>query len=201
MTDKERIKANAEYYLSRGKCPHCGGKNNVEPGEKLCRECRSEHNARRVNTRTRRREAGLCTLCGGRRDDEKYLTCSACREKIRRSRGKKKAKYQKSWYNRMREEGRCVSCGNWSWPGKARCKDCQKKSSQAARRADPDGSKKRELRQTRIELGLCIDCGKPAEEGRSRCKRCMAKCRESSRIYDITQRIRREQHGKNHDFA
>lgn len=202
MGNYEQEKANILYYLSRGKCPRCGGKNRVEPGRNLCVECRLGNNAQRVNTRTRRREAGLCTVCGKPRDDEKYLTCSACREKIRKRKGKKKAAYQKSWYSRMREEGRCVSCGKWAEPGRARCRACQKKSTDAAKIRDPDGIRKRELRQARIDAGLCIDCGSPVQPGKCRCKRCIERRRDSTRKYSIMQKIRREiQRGNNYDHA
>ena len=57
-----------------------------------------------------RRENGLCTSCGGNRDD-KYVMCSRCRakntEKCRKSRNKN-GNRQQYW----RENGLCIRCGD-----------------------------------------------------------------------------------------
>ena len=192
MSDSKGRRANDAYYLSRGRCPRCGGKNPVAAGEKVCDLCREKNNERRRQTRAKRRALGLCTKCGGVRDEARYVMCSKCRGEIRKKRGKAKRAAGKKWYDRMREEGRCVSCGGWAEPGRARCKACQRKSNERIRKADPNLEKKYALRRSRIEKGLCIDCGRKAGEGKTRCPRCMEMRRDSTRKYKITRKIRGE---------
>ena len=43
-------------------------------------------------TRDRRKKLGQCTICGGIRDDEKYMACSACREKAKDRKNKSRAR-------------------------------------------------------------------------------------------------------------
>ena len=186
---------NIEYYLSHGRCPRCGGKNRVEPGAKMCDECRDRRNELRRLKRSQRRAKGLCTVCGGPLDDERYATCGKCRKKHHKRRGKADAISRKIWYDKQREEGRCVSCGGWAVPGRARCRACQDRNNRWHKRYDPTGEKKREERRKLIEEGRCIDCRRPTQDVRKRCDRCVAMRRESTRKYDIMQRIRRELNG------
>lgn len=192
MSSTEQRRANIEYYLSRGRCPHCGGENPVIPGGKLCTYCREKRLSRLCEKRIERAENGLCTKCGKPCEDKRYRWCEACREDERVRRGKIKAISRKKWYDKQREEGKCVVCGGWAVPGRSRCRGCLDKMNKYHKQYDPTGAKKREYRQKRIEAGLCIDCGRTAVDGKSRCKRCLSARNDSTIKYKIQQRTRRE---------
>ena len=84
MYDPEQVRANRAYYLSRGLCPVCGGKNPVRAGMKSCLDCAVRAGEYRKKRSERLRAAGLCTVCGGTVEDVNYVTCRACRAKSNR---------------------------------------------------------------------------------------------------------------------
>lgn len=79
MYSLDRVRENAAYYLSAGRCPKCGGKNPVEKGFKRCRSCA----AKQVERRQRYSSEGRCPSCGGVREDPNFKTCRKCRERTR----------------------------------------------------------------------------------------------------------------------
>ncbi|KAK3302669.1 uncharacterized protein B0T15DRAFT_312133 [Chaetomium strumarium] len=109
----------------------------------LCTSCYSRKN------RANRRESGRCTQCGGVRDDDLFLLCSACRER----KGKKKQERQSLW--QRRRMGLCVECHAWAeMHNQTKCRGCYRK----------------QLREEHKVLGVCTDCGGPRDE------ECFFKC-------------------------
>ena len=124
----KEVQKNRITYRKLGLCASCG-KYKVFRDEKNCPECRAKHNTLMEKEREKngdkvreyhrksyqrvvehRRENGLCTSCGGNRDD-KYVMCSRCRakntEKCRKARNKN-GNRQQYW----RENGLCIRCGD-----------------------------------------------------------------------------------------
>lgn len=134
MTDKER----REWYLSHGICPHCG-RNDLQPGHKLCLECRMKDNERhkgkpiteetrqyrieyKRRIRDERKASGICIRCGKRKTDGKHTHCAVCRAK--------KAAEQREYNRRqgmipieLRGEGYCSRCFKPIESGKL-CAEC-----------------------------------------------------------------------------
>lgn len=189
---KEARRKNDEYYLAKGRCPHCGGKRMVIPGHKYCDVCKATNIASKRKKLEYRKANNLCRECGKPLGEDKHATCEECRQKIRARCGKNRAKLNKQRYDELREEGRCVSCGNWAEPGRARCKECQNKNNERIRKWDNNREKSRALRQYRVDNGLCIQCGTKLTNGFKCCDRCLGMRRDSCRKYNITRRIRRD---------
>jgi len=181
-------KANREYYLRNGRCPMCSGKRPVEPGTHRCRECAIRECNNKAARKQRWIDAGKCSRCGGELADDGRKTCPECRRKA--SKFKKRNKEQKKAIAEERkQEGKCVRCAiRWAEAGHVHCKQCLQEMRERYKQYDPDGAKRREKRQQRIDAGLCIDCGRPTEGGRKRCQRCIDMRRESGRKYKIHQR-------------
>ena len=180
-------KENRAYYLNRGRCPRCGGKNPVIDGRVLCFECQDKHDREQVERRKAWQEEGRCTRCGRERDSEKVL-CATCREYMRdiKHGGAQAAKDRRDW---LREAGMCTRCGKtWAEPGRFWCKKCQ-----AEHRRTTKGEEYRKKvnarRQERKEAGLCIDCGAPSN-GQLRCQKCNEARMDSTRKYRIIKRLR-----------
>lgn len=189
MYNPEQEKANRLYYLSRGRCPRCGGQNPVEPGRKLCKECRIKASDARHDLRQRRREAGVCTRCGNPLpEDSKFVQCEDCRVYIGTFR-----KFNKRRYERLKAQGKCVKCGDWAEPGRTMCRKCLD-AHVAYERSYGDQIKenKRQRREAYKAVGLCIDCGEPVDGEHTRCKRCREMRMDSCRKYRITKRLRQE---------
>lgn len=188
----EQSRANRLYYLSIGKCPKCGGRNNVEPGTHRCRACalrESENNRKR---KAKRIGAGVCSRCGGPLDDSRWKTCQKCRDYNNKFKPMEHEQAKKV-RERRKDEGKCVVCGiRWAEPGRTLCEKCNAKHKQYQQNGDPGWAKKYERRQARIDAGLCIDCGAPTQDGRQRCQRCIEMRRDSTRKYKIIQKIKRE---------
>jgi hypothetical protein len=99
--------------------------------------------------RVRRREAGLCTICGKRPPrSPKHTICDYCVE------------YGKKRYKKQKEAGLCLKCRRRKPArGHKRCKKCT-----ALRIAD---------RAARLAAGLCVACGnRKPRKGRVLCGRC-----------------------------
>lgn len=190
MTGKE-IRA---YYMARGRCPECSGKRFMEPGYTTCPECRALQSKRDKARRKRRDELGLCTECGGERDDPSLKTCSKCRAKKRAYREYVDyGNYQKRFTAQLKANFVCIRCcKREAEPGHVYCKACAEKRKKNDRKYDPTGEKKRAMRQRRIEAGLCYDCSRPTDGIHTRCKRCRKMRMDSVRKYNIKKRIARE---------
>ena len=185
-------KANREYYLRNGRCPMCGGKRPVEPGTHRCRECAIRECDRKAAKKQRWITAGRCSRCGGELADDGRRTCPECRAKALKY-SARNAQSQKTLSDKRKEGGKCVRCGvRWAEAGHTLCKQCLQSERARSKRYDPDGAKRREKRQQRIDAGLCIDCGTPTENGRKRCQRCIEMRRDSTRKYKIIKRLERE---------
>lgn len=190
MAASEQAKANRQYYLDRGLCPRCGGKNRVQEGRALCVECQRKHDEDQVSRRKLWREQGRCTRCGAERDGN-WIMCAKCRAYMSdlRRRNAEKAKRRR---DELREAGKCTRCGEtWAEPGRNWCKKCQKAHNERCKGA-PYRMKQYERRKERKDAGLCIDCGAPTIDGKARCKRCIEMRRDSSRKYKILQTIKKE---------
>ena len=193
MYNSERVKANYQYYLSRGLCPRCGGIRKVMQNGKYCRECAQKNSEQKRKMRLKRIEQGLCTRCGAPLQDKKYKTCEKCRAYIRKFESARRSKYNKERYDNYKEQGICASCGQkWVIPGHVYCENCAAKNKKHKETYDVDGAKKRKLIDERREAGLCIDCGRPALKGKCRCLRCLEARRDSVRKYAIHKRTVKE---------
>lgn len=127
------------YHKSHGRCQHCGKLDaRTMAGGYYCWSCmevqgrikqehREEYLKARAETREKRRESGLCTNCGGERDDLKMLMCSKCREKKRR---KPKPKMDR-WGGELC--GRCLK--NPKKPGYKICEECLAKNPKSKKAA------------------------------------------------------------------
>lgn len=136
-----------------------------------------------------RKEAGLCTVCGGDRDGWQ-LRCFTCRNKDKQiwQQRQKEGKCaqcgmkndspftrcpqclnaSREAANRMREAGKCMTCGAQT-DSKHRCAECKKER----RRKD------KERVQSLAAQGLCTSCGiAPAKEGLRSCKQCTERSNE-----------------------
>lgn len=182
-------KSNRQYYLSRGRCPRCGGANPVAEGRRACAECMGRQKARYDANVAKWRASGLCTRCGGERDDERWKLCQACRT-FCAGKNRHNAENAKARREALKAKGFCEQCGKtWAEPGRVRCKKCLAKN-RAAGRSERSRMLNIERRNMRREAGQCIDCGAPTE-GKTRCTRCLERQVDSNRIYRIRQRTKK----------
>lgn len=79
----------------------------------------------------KRRELGLCPMCGKRRDDG-WIQCSHCRAIKRKAHNKNldrhkqiHTKYRKMVRKVYVKEGRCRDCGSWELSSKTLCAKCR----------------------------------------------------------------------------
>ena len=188
MDRSEQDRANRLYYLRQGRCPNCGGQRPVIPGATRCDVCTLKDRQRKKEQHDQRVRDGLCTRCGKPRDDERYKTCSRCRD------NDQKKKRDKRRYEKLKMDGMCVDCAEReAEAGRVLCKQCMNKRKIHNRQTDPGWAKKYERRKRLIAEGLCIDCSKPTDrEGKARCSACLAARRDSTRKYQILKRMDRE---------
>lgn len=181
--------SNSDYYISRGRCPKCGGARPLEPGKRKCRECLEKSRQSQRERRKARRESGACTRCGKPLpEDSKYLQCEVCRAYVSTFRV-----FNKRRYEARKAEGRCVKCGEWVDPGKTMCRKClDDHIAYERKQGDALKEKKRARREGFKAVGLCIDCGSPTDGGHTRCKRCREGRMDSCRKYRINKRFERE---------
>ena len=188
--NREQQKANYEYFIRNGRCPRCGGKNPVEKGKRVCRECSLKISEKRRDKRAFWKANGQCTRCGKPLpEDSRFVQCEDCRDYIHSF-----YKFNHRRYERLKEAGKCVKCGeSWAEPGKTMCQKCLDRHveyEQSYGNAYRD--KKRQQRQERIAAGLCYDCGRPTDNGHTRCQRCREMRMDSTRKYRITKKIEME---------
>lgn len=91
-----------------GLCPYCG--DTPLPEKTKCAKC-TEKFVEYKKTSISKMSKSQCKTCGGKRDD-KYKTCSACRDRI------------KEWRDKHKDSGNCDRCGAEPIPGNARCLTC-----------------------------------------------------------------------------
>lgn len=141
-TEDQREKENAEKRAWAQKrkeahvCVYCGTQDKrTLNGMSSCLCCaKSRRDKRRENRDTahekelreartqRRREAGLCTVCGGKRDDPGYAMCVDCR--VRWKMRKLRRKIETGWLPRG-ANGTCYQCNSApAIEGKKLCKAC-----------------------------------------------------------------------------
>ena len=88
---------NSTYKNKRekGLCVVCG---KPSGGKFRCSKCAKQKNLNAKHLRKLREKNGVCTECGGNRDDLRYKLCSSCREKHRlrdKKNSTKKKQYKK----------------------------------------------------------------------------------------------------------
>lgn len=202
-------------------------------GEPATREAASERSAKQVKycwdcsekrriggtsrMRQRRKEAGVCLLCGGELTGDK-LNCDMCLSKHNVNQNA----YNTSRRQVREAEGLCVTCGKFPASAGIRiCEECRKAS--AAQGAAIHASRLRDglcvscggerdskfkscsacrsksrgyvadSKEELIRLGLCIQCGEvEAQEGKKSC----AICLEATRLYSAQVREKRRENGK-----
>lgn len=152
LTANEVKRAERRYYISHGLCPICKSQR-LFGDEHWCIECRlkkqtyqsqylaKEENKRRhcrqaseANKRMhdRRKAQGLCTYCGKKLTDTRYVSCKACRAKNTSKRVSNdvggRDKYQQLRKERIKN-GICPWCGkDKSAPGYVLCTGCLAKN-------------------------------------------------------------------------
>lgn len=181
--------SNYEYYIGRGRCPKCWGKNPVMPGKRVCAVCASKKSESLKKRRTLRREQGLCTRCGKPLPEgSKYVQCEVCRAYIGTFRA-----FNKRRYEGLKAAGKCVKCGGWAEPGRTMCRKClEDHKAYEQSYGDAYKEKKRARREAYKAVGLCIDCGAPTDGEHTRCKRCRDMRMDSVRKYRINKRFEKQ---------
>lgn len=134
------------------------------------------------NSYRRRKEDGICVLCGIAKADEGYATCEDCREKQRIERKKTREFY--------RNMGICPKCGkNKLFGDEKTCPEClarlaitRKKSMKKLGKTDMDYFR---ANQDRLKKeGLCrTGCGRERAVGKTYCKLCLAKHNDRAKAY------------------
>lgn len=150
--NRERSKANKDYYLKMGICPYCR-KRKITAGYKSCFPCREkkriyrrqkqndpEQNQKMLQRRKEIREDrfrnGLCTSCGKNKPENGYRTCAECRRKVKKYRKTYITKYQLPDRALWKDQGRCSRCGaEEQYEGFTLCKKCYEQSVAALEKA------------------------------------------------------------------
>lgn len=136
--------------------------------------------AKRRQLRADRLAWGRCTGCGGKREDERYRMCTACREKTRvasiRARehdgyNERARERMRALYGKRKAAGVCIYCGGVPEQGKTMCAACI--------------ARDRELRIAREKryalAGRCIKCGRTHEGDTLTCRACLQKLEERNK--------------------
>ena len=133
-------------------------------------------------TYDRRKEQGICVLCGKEKPKEGYVCCEQCKEKQKI--------YQRETREYYRNLGICTRCGKNKLFGEEKeCPECVAKMYELNLKYKENGKfDYREWRRKHMvslkEKGLCVSCGRSkAKEGRASCEYCLIKNRERSREY------------------
>ena len=134
----------------------------VEPGERLCPECRQKTRDRQNRLRKARRESGKCRSCENP-VVKGSTSCAKCRRSARRNRREN--------YYLLQMDGLCTACNGKrrALPGRTRCDLCL---------ADAN-AKQAEREQRRKAAGTCIRCPRPPAPGKKSCAKCLRDARES----------------------
>lgn len=153
MPDQNRI-----YWLhSKGYCTRCKAKDAYTMvGHWLCAECSAKKQKKRKETdiandrngkarelRRKRREAGVCTICGGELSSDDGVRCSKCSKKWRGYSLRYNDRHQgESDINLPRGgNGICYQCNKLpAIPGKKLCEACYERSAAHARSLSGKGA-------------------------------------------------------------
>ena len=150
--------------------------------ERVLSDTSSARSARRRYQR--RKEQGLCVVCGKANPEPGYTMCPECRKKSREIQSLNKAMYIKM--------GVCPQCRkNTIFPGEKRCPDCTEASSERWKKytekvdvKESNRNQNRRRYKERKEKGLCVQCGKRKPiPGKVRCARCAARNKVNSANY------------------
>lgn len=136
----ERVREDRKYFKEIGICPRCK-KNKILGDEKSCPECQAYSYSlitpKRMENREhyneiqkeykrklyeKRKDQGICTICGGAISDKRYSTCNACREKQAENKRRRNSTLFESRDERVKN-GICFFCNNHIVDG---YKVCQK---------------------------------------------------------------------------
>ena len=79
----KRCRERTRALKTAGRCPACAVKLPKGYEYTWCPKCLEAHARNRRVARAERAEQGLCVQCGGKREDEQFLMCNACRTKLR----------------------------------------------------------------------------------------------------------------------
>ncbi len=101
--------------LSRGLCPHCGGRREV-PDRNLCSSCASKHRAATKRSREKRKARGQCAACNEKVHKKGARYCRGCATGISRDSVKRK----RAWI----EAGLCRWCGRKPLASVGVCRVC-----------------------------------------------------------------------------
>lgn len=133
-------------------------------------------------TYNRRKEQGICVICGKEKSRKNSVACEWCSEKQRI--------YIKETRDFYRKLGYCPRCGkNKLFGDEKTCPEClaenaiiKKRSREKLKKTDMDYFRERQERLKQAGL-CCTGCGRKRAEGKTYCKICLIKHRERSREY------------------
>lgn len=111
---------------------------------------------------------GMCTICGGVKQNKYVLKCKSCTDKIKKYRNKEKEnKSKKELRENRKKAGICVTCGKRkSADGYCNCDICRQYYKKASKKT----------RQNHEKNGLCTRCGKENKyQSYKICKECRRK--------------------------
>jgi len=145
MTQEQRDRENAdkrEWAKMRKAahlCVHCGAQDKrTLKGMSSCLKCAKSRSKKQRETwdyqhekelrdarRQRNIDAGLCTVCGGKKEDPKMAMCCTCRVKAKLRNAKRKIEH--GWLPRG-ANGKCYQCNRApAIKGKKLCQECYDK--------------------------------------------------------------------------
>lgn len=193
--EKDRIKANREYYKRRNRCTICHTQDAFTlNGRSLCAECAEKHREQNRESYLRRREwyreknqtayygrkaAGCCTRCG-RPVDGDTVDCRRCRKR-------------QDYRERVRKGGpelKCRGCGGLpEGPGYMWCAACRAKKAERMRqwwtperRAEKSTNMKIRWARIRSTAGEPAESGEASAEGSSKSYREAAARAKTQRV-------------------
>lgn len=138
------------WYRDHGYCPRCK-RNKLMGSEKTCVECRAK-DAERLEIKresdrkayndsmssyhkslyNRRKEQGLCPVCGKVNKDKRYITCNSCRNK------KNSRTIHKTLRDKRERNGLCIWCDRPVKEGYKICKTHYQMNCEKAKKANRD---------------------------------------------------------------
>lgn len=128
MTAEEKraqMRERQRRYRREGRCIGCGKTDErTTAGKSYCVVCAAKQVELQKARADRRREKGLCTICGKKARADGVL-CTACAMRNAENLAKR--------YARLKAEGLCVTCGKKPQkPGRLRCEECSEKHRERA---------------------------------------------------------------------
>lgn len=172
---KEKNKLEQEHL-----CTRCKQKMPEDYKFKMCKKCSDEVNASKRRVNKWLRDSHICVYCGRVKTYNDEVYCPECREKNlakkerelqNETEDQKKVRLKRynDRYQRLKEQGLCVTCGKPNDTNGIRCSKC--KSKQAYNKKI---NKKPSNREMWPSWGLCYNCGKePIVKGKKLCAKCL----------------------------